>query len=83
MPFSFLRGKKDHNPDDVAVLMDVTGHCGHCRQHVVARMTAYWSGEILYRCTKCKKTGNFTIDEEAWTSAKAFLPFKTDKTDNI
>lgn len=70
-----------HKPDDVALIMDVTGTCQHCHHHTSARLVAYYDKSILVRCNHCKTANHFKIDDESWTDATRFAPFLNDEDD--
>jgi len=72
---------KRHEPDDVALRMDITGTCRRCRHHTTATLTAYWSGEILIRCKDCRQTNAFDADPESWREASRYLPWRNDEDD--
>lgn len=67
-----------HNPDQVAVLMDVEGYCGKCHKRGTARLVAYYSGEVIMRCNACKKAGDFTPDNSTYNDPRKFVPFMSD-----
>jgi len=70
-----------HNPDDVAIIMDVVGTCSHCKHHTSARLVAYYSGEILIRCSNCKIANEFEPDDRTYMDPKKFAPFHSDDDD--
>lgn len=70
-----------HDPNDVALLTDITGTCDNCKHHTSARLVAYYSGEIVIRCNNCKVAGKFKPDNKSWTDPKRFAPFKSDQDD--
>lgn len=76
MPFW---GSRKRDPNDVALVTDVYGHCEKCRRHGSARLTAYYSGEILIRCNNCKTANQFTPDDDTWNDPRKFLPFRDDE----
>lgn len=78
MPF----WKKKHNPDDVALVQDIFGHCNKCKHRGLARLTAYYSGEILIRCNNCKKAGDFIPDDDSWNNPQKYKPFLDNEDDD-
>ena len=70
-----------HNPDDIAIRMDITGTCDYCRHHGTATLTYYYSRELLIRCQYCKQANQFKPDDEKWTDPSRFPPFKGDNDD--
>jgi len=75
MPF----WKKKHNPDESAVIMDVSGHCNKCKHRGSARLTAYYSGEILIRCNNCRTANQFELDDPSYNDPRKYLPFRDDE----
>jgi LSD1 subclass zinc finger protein len=71
-----------HDPNEVAVIMDVTGKCRKCLRHTIARLVAYYSGEVLIRCSNCKTANQFDPDDATYTDAKKFAPFMNDEDDD-
>jgi hypothetical protein len=71
-----------HDPDQVAVLMDISGSCRGCHQRGTARLVAYYSGEIIIRCNKCKRAGQFDPDDKTYNDPKKFAPFLDDRDDD-
>jgi len=67
--------KNPHKPDDVALVVDVDGECSACRHRGMARLVAYYSGEIVIRCNNCKKAGHFTPSDKTYNNPRNFLPF--------
>lgn len=76
MPFFSRRPK--HNPDEVALVMDITGLCNHCHHRGQARLTAYYSGEVVMRCFNCRTANEFTPDDATYNDPTKFLPFRDD-----
>lgn len=70
-----------HNPDDAAIIIDVTGTCRKCRRHGMARLVGYYSGEILVRCNNCKTANQFDLDNEDYNNPSKWLPFRSDADD--
>jgi len=64
-----------HNPNDVALLMEVRGECRKCKHRTSARLVAYYNGEVIVRCNHCKTAGMFDIFDEGYNDPKKFLPF--------
>lgn len=71
--------RRKHDPNDVALVMEVPGFCNKCRHRGLARLTAYYSGEILIRCNNCKTANQFTPDDSSWNDPRKFLPFRDDE----
>lgn len=69
-----------HNPNDVALLMDIQGYCRACGHNGTARLVAYYSGEVITRCnhSSCKKAGQFEPSDETYNDPRKFLPFLHD-----
>lgn len=70
-----------HDPNDVALVMDIVGRCNHCKKHTTARLVAYYSREVLVRCSQCKTANQFVPDNETYTDGKTFAPFMNDEDD--
>lgn len=72
------------NPDQVAVLMDISGKCGLCHKKGTARLVAYFSGEVIMRCQACGKSGEFHPDNSIYNDPRKFAPaiFDNDQQDN-
>lgn len=71
-----------HNPNDIAIIMDISGVCDSKKcsgRRGNARLTAYYSGEILIRCHACNYAGAFTPDNASYNDPKTFLPFRDDE----
>jgi hypothetical protein len=73
--------KRKHDPDEVALVMDITGHCTNCNHDGMARLVAYYSGEILIRCNNCRKAGGFVPDDATYNDPNKFRPFHEDEDD--
>lgn len=72
-----------HKPDEQALVMDITGVCNKCHHRGSARLVAYYSGEILIRCNYCKTANQFSPDDETYLDPTKFLPFRSDKYDEL
>ena len=70
-----------HDPDEVAVLMDILGTCKKCKHHCIGRLVAYYSGEVLIRCSHCKRAGegDFIADDTTFNDPNKFAPFIHDE----
>lgn len=77
----WFEGSRNVDPDGVAMVDDITGHCDGCGHDGSARFVAYNSGEILIRCNHCKRVNMFHPDNRAYLDPNKFKPFRTDDAD--
>lgn len=68
-----------HNPNDIALLMDISGECTNCHHKGQARLVAYYSGEILIRCYNCKRAGDFVPDNANYNNPDFYKPWLDDE----
>jgi hypothetical protein len=68
-----------HKPDEIALIMDISGECSNCHHRGQARLVAYYDRTLLVRCYNCKVAGCFTPDDVTYNDPTRFLPFIDDE----